>query len=145
MTDAGAPFPGHAYVPGMNARHAEGAFEAIRRTVVAGMTEDQLATTQAFRCGLLYLDKGYFWEAHEVLEPVWMACEKESAARQLVQGLIQLANAHLKIRMNRPRAVVRLCGIARGHFEAAYSLGGDRVMGIEIAGLFGQVDSLLKK
>ena len=142
MTVAGVPLPGHAYVPGKNARHAEGAFDWIRNSVVTGMSEAELANTQAFRTGLIYLEQGFYWEAHEVLEPVWIACPEDSAARQMVQGLIQLANAHLKVRMMRPRAVVRLCDIALGHFAAARQLGGKRVMGIEISGMQRQVETL---
>ncbi len=142
MTDASIPLPLHAYVPGVNARPAEGAFDAIRETVAAGMTEAELAATQAFRTGLIYLDSGYFWEAHEVLEPVWMVCPEQSAARQVVQGLIQLANANLKVLMRRPRAVLRLCDIARGHFERAMDLGGEHVMHIGIAERLAQVEAL---
>jgi len=132
MNGTGVPWPAYAYVPGQNARHPEGVFDPIRNSVVPGLSEADLASTEAFRIGLLYLDNGYFWEAHEVLEPVWMVCATDSATRQMVQGLIQLANARLKLRMNRPRAVVRLCQIARGHFEAAETLGGRTVLGVEV-------------
>jgi hypothetical protein len=39
---------------------------------------------------------GYWWEAHEALEPVWMAAGKQSETGQFIQGLIQVAVAHLK-------------------------------------------------
>ena len=135
-------WPEQAYVPGQTPRHPEGLFDAVRDTALPSATVEELAQCPAFRHGLMYQRAGFYWEAHEVLEPVWMACPEDSAARQMVQGLIQLANAHLKVRMMRPRAVVRLCDIALGHFAAARQLGGKRVMGIEISGMQRQVETL---
>jgi len=40
-----------------------------------------------------------------------------------VQGLIQLANARLKLEMGRPRAAARLCAMTRGHWQGAAGLG----------------------
>lgn len=125
--------PSHAYVPGRTERHAEDAFDAIRDTAAACMDADALAGSAAFLHGLAYLEQGFFWEAHEVLEPVWMALPEGSGARACVQGLIQLANAHLKARMEKPNAVRRLCAMARAHLEEARSLEGDSVLGVDLA------------
>lgn len=105
--------PPHAYVPGQSPRHADNLFTAIRASARSG---DPRAS-DAFHFGLSFLQDGYFWEAHEVLEPVWMTCPPESDDRYLVQALIQLANAGLKRRMNRPEAVARLLEMADGLAE----------------------------
>lgn len=110
--------PPHAYVPGRTRRHAEDAFADLRGSVRPGMTPGELARTAAWRAGWLYLRRGYFWEAHEVLEPVWMQTPPNSVERHMVQAAIQLANAALKQRMRRPRAVRRLCDIADGHLQS---------------------------
>ena len=120
--------PSHAYVPGENDRHAEDAFDAIHASVSEGMDTEALASTTAWRAGWLYVRHGYFWEAHEVLEPVWMALPDGSPEKEFVQGVIQTANAALKARMRRPNAVRRLCSIARGHLDAA---GDVPVMGLD--------------
>lgn len=99
------PMPPHAYVPGESARHAEGAFDALRAD-----------PETAWRAGCHYLAEGYFWEAHEMLEAVWMAQPQGSAERRVVQALIQVANAGLKARMGRPRAVERLWALAEAGF-----------------------------
>ncbi|MCG6901176.1 MAG: DUF309 domain-containing protein [Rhodobacter sp.] len=112
LSDGLPPYP---YVPGATPRHPEGAFDAVRATARAGMDADALAASDAFQTGLRYLQAGYFWEAHEVLEPVWMACAPNSGARAFVQALIQFANARLKARMDRPAAAVRLCDLALAH------------------------------
>ena len=122
--------PPHAYIPGKTARHAEGWFDDIRASVAGAGSETDLANSQAFLTGLNYLEQGYYWEAHEVLEPVWMACPQGSEPRALVQGLIQLANARLKILMDRPKAARRLYAIAWDHLD---SIGSETVMGQSIA------------
>lgn len=108
------PLPAHAYIPGSSPRHPEGFFDNLRSSVRPGMSAETLSGTSAFRSGLRFLKAGYFWEAHEVLEPVWMALPPDTPERYLVQALIQLANAKLKARMNRPRAAIRLCQLTRG-------------------------------
>lgn len=125
-----APFPPFAHVPGANARHPEGTFAALRATARPGMTESELAACPAFRAGLAYLHAGFPWEAHEVLEPVWMALP-EGPARQMVQALIQLANARLKERMGRPRAAARLRAQAADHLARAIQAAPGPILGLE--------------
>ncbi|XDA99128.1 DUF309 domain-containing protein [Sulfitobacter sp. LCG007] len=109
--------PPFAHVPGRNARHPEGRFDAVKDSV-EGVSLDVLHRTQAFRTGLIWLEEGYYWECHEVLEPVWMRTPDPSPERSMVQALIQLANARLKLRMDRPGAARRLCGITAGHLAS---------------------------
>lgn len=110
-------YPEYAYLPGRTPRHPEGWFDAIRDTVRPGLSVPELAQTSAWHAELAYLEQGFFWEAHEVLEPVWMALPQGSAERELVQALIQLANACLKREMGRPRAVLRLCAMVARHLD----------------------------
>ena len=130
LTCAARDVPKHAYVPGQTARHAEGRFAPVCATAQLGMSPTQLAQSKAFCTGLFYLQRGYFWEAHELFEPVWMALEEGSEERCLLQALIQLANAQLKLRMHRPKAASRLCIMVRGLLE---KLTGVRVMGQDIS------------
>lgn len=129
--------PTKAYVPGRTDRHPEGYFDPIRDTARSGMSPDELAVSDAFQIGLTYLRSGYDWEAHEVLEPVWMALPEDSVERRCVQALIQLANAQLKLKMNKPKAARRLCGIVRDLLPAE-----DVVMGVDIAQVLHRVESL---
>jgi len=110
-------YPEYAYLPGRTPRHPDGWFDAIRDTVQPGLSAPELAQTSAWQAGLAYLEQGFFWEAHEVLEPVWMALPQGSVERELVQALIQLANACLKREMGRPRAVLRLCAMVTRHLD----------------------------
>ena len=112
MHDTAVHWPAWAYVPGRTERHADGAFDTIRATACLGMSPRALALSAAMRHGFAYAEARFFWEAHEVLEPVWMALPNGSAERDLVQGLIQTVNGLLKIRMDRPKAARRLSKIA---------------------------------
>lgn len=110
--------PDHAYVPGSTARHESGAFDHFCVDAKPGMDVEALASCRAWRAGLKFLEAGFFWEAHEVLEAVWMALPTDSADRQTVQALIQYANAGLKQKMGRPGAASRLLVRASAHFRA---------------------------
>lgn len=133
--------PTHAYIPGKTPRHPDGAFDVLRDTVHTGADVAELARCDAMLFGLKYLETGFYWEAHEVLEPVWMACPPNSAERSMAQALIQLANAKLKLEMVRPDAARRIAAIARTHLiEAART--GDVVLGVEVNRVVLWIDSL---
>jgi hypothetical protein len=119
-------------VPGRTPRHPDGAFDAFHDSVAPGMRPEDLERTLAWKAGLVFLEEGYFWEAHEVLEPVWMATPAGSAENQLVQAVIQTANAALKARMGQAGAAARLCDLAESHLRAARSAGGDVVMALPL-------------
>jgi len=133
------PLPTHIYIPGLTIRHPEGAFDLIRETATDGMTPEQLAQSDAFCTGLRFIRAGYFWEAHEVLEPVWMVLPSPSVERDFVQGLIQIANGLLKIKMDRQKAALRLAKIARDLMPPQ-----DRshVMGVSLVEIDALIDSL---
>lgn len=125
--------PPQPYVPGRTARPADGHFDGIRDSAQPGMTIADLAQSRAFTTGLAYMEAGYFWEAHEVLEPVWMACPQNSAEQILVRALIQWANAELKARMQQPKAAARLRSIALDLLAEAQSRGGPVLMGQDMS------------
>lgn len=77
----------------------------------------------AFAAGFEAFERGYFWEAHELWEPVWMAQPPASAERALLRGLIQLANAGLKRRMGRDAAAVRILALADAALSEALARG----------------------
>jgi len=69
--------------------------------------------------GLALYRARFFWEAHEAWEPLWLAAAPNSRERALLQGLIQLANGWLKLRMARPAAAARIAALAAGHLARA--------------------------
>ncbi|WP_337660182.1 DUF309 domain-containing protein [Anderseniella sp. Alg231-50] len=78
---------------------------------------------------------GYYWEAHEVWEAVWLATPSNSPERLLLQALIQTANAQLKTGMQRDNAAARLQGqVEELRLELIARLGGriETYMGVDI-------------
>ena len=120
--------PPHRYVPGQTARHDEALFDAFKDANDSTPTE-ALAESVAFRLGGVFLHEGYFWEAHEMLEPVWMACPPNSAERIFVQALVQLANAGLKTCMGRSAAAERLYAECDLLFREAFQRAQGPIMG----------------
>ena len=129
MTSAPAWRPPHAYVPGQTPRHPDGMFDRFRFDM------DNIEGSERWVLALDLVREGYFWEAHEMLEPIWMSLPPESAERRVVQGLIQLANAGLKRRMARARAVARLEEMARTLLRDAAGAGEKAILGLTPAAL----------
>ncbi|WP_370399262.1 DUF309 domain-containing protein [Sulfitobacter sp. JB4-11] len=133
----GIPVPPFAYLPGNGQKLAESWFEPLKSSVNSGTALDELPQTDAWLAGRAYLHAGYFWECHEVLEVVWTRTPEGSAERDMVQALIQLANARMKHRMNRPRAAARLCAMVRAQLGRCPS---DRlVLGLRVPQVLGWV------
>ncbi|WP_323784889.1 DUF309 domain-containing protein [Thalassovita sp.] len=120
--------PAYAYVPGRSPRHDDDLFDPIKATVTPGPAD--LSRSQVWRMGLDFLTDGYFWESHELLESVWMACPPNSAESLLVRAIIQYANAGLKWEMGRPAAAARLLGLAEAMGRDAFGRGGVVILGL---------------
>ena len=104
------PFPPYAHTPGKTPRHPENLFRPAKSsTDAAAVWAHALALFRA----------GFYWECHEVLEPLWLSAVRDQRERAFIQGVIQLANARLKRRMGRPKASARLEEIAAGLFQEA--------------------------
>jgi len=84
---------------------------------------------------LRLLRESFFWEAHEILEPLWQSLPPNSRERATLRGIIQLANAGLKLRMGRPKAALRLLADA----EEALMLAGAVCMSLDVAALLGRI------
>jgi uncharacterized protein len=126
----GVSVPPHAHVPGLNARHPEDWFDHIKASVTDEMPIELLGQTEAWQVGLSYFHDEYFWECHEVLEAVWMRAPDPSPERALIQAMIQLANARLKIRMEKPNAARRLCAMVDDLLQQCGA--GETILGLRL-------------
>lgn len=108
-----------AYTPGQAGAPDREPLEAAKRTINGPMRRELWAHHTAYRYGAKLCTDGFFWEAHEVWEAVWLTCAPNSAERHLLRGLIQIANAALKLRMGRPAAARRLFVDAGGWLAEA--------------------------
>lgn len=122
------PLPPYAHIPGRNGRHDPDIFRAVKAATPSVTENASAADNAAWRFGLELFAAGFYWECHEALEPVWLNAPPNSRERALVQAVIQLANARLKLAMGRPKAAERLADIAAEHLRAAK---GGAVMGVD--------------
>lgn len=114
------PLPDYAYIPGINARHKEGFLNHVK-DMASDITKDGTAKDNlAWLYGIRLLENAFYWECHEVLEEVWMKAAPNSRERYLVQGIIHLANAALKIKMDRASAAQKLASLAANSIHEAY-------------------------
>lgn len=122
------PLPLYAYVPGISSRHDEGFLDHVKELASAITLNEEAKGNVAWLFGIRLFENEFFWECHEVLETVWMNALPNSREKQLVQGLIHLSNAALKIRMQRLDASRRLLDLAEQCFQEAF-------MGMETSSL----------
>ena len=62
----------------------------------------------ALRYGIMLNDRGYFWEAREILEAVWAAAPQGGRERILLRACILISNGNLRLRMEKPGSAGRL-------------------------------------
>ena len=113
------PWPRWAYVPG-EAGGVDADYETLemaKALVPSAFRGYVPARHPALRYGLALNDRGYFWESQEVLEAVWAAAPQGSRERILLRACIHIANANLRLRMQRPHSAARLFGDALAELQ----------------------------
>ena len=113
------PLPQWAYVPG-EIEKTEADYETLAQAkllVPSRFNGYVPARHPALRYGIALNDNGYFWEAQEILEAVWAAAPQGGRERILLRACIHIANANLRLRMQKPLAAARLFGEALGELD----------------------------
>jgi hypothetical protein len=119
-TAVSLPLPRWAYVPGETA-DAEADHDTLwqaKALVPSRFRGFVPARHPALRYGIALNDSGYFWESQEILEAVWAAAPQGGRERMLLRACIQIANANLRLRMQKPHAAARLLTEALGELAA---------------------------
>src|SRR5260370_4588215 len=106
------PLPRWAYVPG-ETEEANADYETLAQ--ITGLVPPRFggyvpARHPALRYAIALNDPGYFWESQEILETVWAAAPQGGRERILLRACILIANANLRLRMQKPNAAARLLG-----------------------------------
>src|ERR1700726_5217823 len=120
LNAANLPLPQWAYVPAETAE-AGADYETLAQVkllVPSAFRGYVPARHPALRYALALNDAGYFWESQEILEAVWAAAPQGGRERILLRACIQIANANLRLRMQKPHAAARLFGEALGELNA---------------------------
>jgi len=95
--------PLEAYLPGRGARPAP------RAVADARLDPDHPERCKAYLHAVDLFNHGFFWECHEVLEALWQVRPAGDTTRSGLQGLIQIAAAHLKRAQGVAPGARRLC------------------------------------
>src|SRR3979490_2529027 len=118
-TAGNLPLPQWAYVPGETAE-AEADHETLwqAKALVPSRFRGYVpARHPALRYAMALNDNGYFWESQEILEALWAAAPQAGRERILLRACIQIANANLRLRMQKPHAASRFFGEALGELN----------------------------
>jgi hypothetical protein len=93
---------------------------------------DHWADSAAYLRGIALFNQGYYWEAHEVWETLWHAHGRRGPVAMILQALIKLAAAGVKVREGRPVGVRTHAVRAAALFEGARALVGPYHLGLDL-------------
>jgi predicted metal-dependent hydrolase len=97
---------------------------------------------ETYLYGIDLFNHGYWWEAHEALEAVWLAAGgRETDCGLFVQGLIQLAAAQLKRVIGSPGAAQSLTAAACDKLALVEGV----YLGIAVATLIAEAQRCLRE
>lgn len=135
------PFQGEATLPHPHNDPAGHSYSA-EEEILSHFTSDDWANCDPYLYGIDLFNYGYWLEAHEALEVVWMAAgARETPCGIFVQGLIQLAAAQLKRVIGSASGAQSLTAAACHKLEIAEG----RYLGIDVARLVAEAQRCLQE
>ena len=93
-------FPAYRFIPGKAphpTRDPEGHSYNKQPEPIASFDIGLWQSCTEYLYGIDLFNHGYWWEAHEALEAVWVAAGRQTETGLFIQGLILIAVAHLKM------------------------------------------------
>lgn len=95
------PFPSYRYLPFQGdmphpRNDPDGHSYGQEDDYLPGFSDQEWMTCQPYLYGIDLFNHGYWWEAHEAWENVWLAAGRGTQTGTFIQGLIQIAAAQLK-------------------------------------------------
>lgn len=93
------PFPAYRFIPGESphpTRDPDGHSYGREAEQLAAFDPKNWHSCEVYLYGIDLFNHRFWWEAHEALETVWVAAGRRTEVGSFVQGLIQIAVAHLK-------------------------------------------------
>jgi uncharacterized protein len=113
---------GEPFMPGTGHEPPRVHFEDIKLTIPNRVDADSLQASPALDFARQLYTARYFWEAHEVLDALARAALPNGKPHHMLQGLMLLASACLKVRQRQPNAAARIVRDAERHLAAAQGL-----------------------
>jgi hypothetical protein len=140
------PFPAYRYLPfhpGLPHPRRDPAGHSYGREepFLPGFAADQWRACGAYLYGVDLFNHGYWWEAHEAWEALWLAAGQETPTGRFLQGLIQIAAAQLKRFTGEARGARLLTGSGVAKLAVAEPV----FLGIEVAPFSAAVEGCLRE
>jgi len=142
------PFPPYAYRPGHNphpTRDPDGHSYGVTPVAFVQPDPADWGACRQYLFGIDLFNHGYYWEAHEAWEGLWVACGRQGRSATFFRALINLAAAGFKARMGNARGVRANSGTALALFQSFAKQAdhrGTRFMGLELAELIDFAESI---
>ena len=128
--------PPYSYVPGGPWPHPTAAPQGhswgLAKTPVDPILGDDWASSPAYLRGVALFNAGFYWEAHESWEALWHAHGRRGPTACVLQGLIKLAAAGVKVREQRPGGVRTHASRAAILWEKARNEAGRYQLGLDL-------------
>lgn len=134
------PLPPYRYIPGRAPhplRDPAGHSHGAQLGAAPEFDPARWARSEALRYAVDLFNHGYYWEAHEALEGLWVAVGRHTPAGRFLQGLIQVAVGQLKAVQGHRDAAARLTD------EGLAKLGAAPMFGVDPRALRPQVEARL--
>ena len=135
------PFPPYAYVPGETphpTRDLGGHSYGAEFEIPEPPDPEDWRACRDYLYGIDLFNHGFYWEAHEAWEGLWVACGRRGPTATYLQALISLAAAGLKARSGSARGMRANANKAVRLFESVASHSashGTRYMGLDVRAL----------
>ncbi|TQV79542.1 DUF309 domain-containing protein [Denitrobaculum tricleocarpae] len=100
--------PARPHHPGTGSVADMALLEEVKQACPERTDPGKWRQNRTYRYGWSLFEAGFYWEAHEVWEPVWLACRPNSLEKSFLRAAIQLTNACLKDAMGKTNAARRL-------------------------------------
>jgi hypothetical protein len=134
------PLPSDAFVPGRSPRPARAEIESVEEPP----REENWRRCRRYLVGIDLFNHGFYWEAHEAWESLWIAAGRRGRTADFLKGLIKLAAAAVKVRQGNAAGARRHALRARELFDLAAVAHGsaDSRLGLSFEHLRGAADAL---
>ncbi len=135
------PFPLYAYVPGRTphpTRDPDGHSYGTEFEIPEPPDPEEWRVCRDYLYGIDLFNHGFYWEAHEAWEELWVACGRRGLTATYLQALINLAATGFKARLGSARGMRANAGTAVRLFKSAASQLGSHsthYMGLDVQAL----------
>lgn len=105
-------FPKYRYIPAVNPHpeiHPEGHSYNKKEEKVGYQPPEDWMKNETYLYGVDLFNHGFWWEAHEAWEKVWLTTKKFDLEGQFLQGMIQYSAALLKLYSGNKPGFDKLC------------------------------------